>query len=388
MISPLLWTTAVTGRGPDEHGVADFVVEGADGKAAPISSAFRKAPALWEILTAAGQGSGFVNFWATQPPEAIDGVLVSDVADRLLSEPDRKLPLPAGLAAPRSFLDDQVGEMYTTDTLPVGPDSRLRPGAHGRGDRRGATLLARAGAAGRMESRPPRGFRSEDADPGLPAQERHARREPGADDAGPARGPRPGNGRRLLPRAGRGGAQLPAPRAAAAPPGPRRRAGALLRRRGELLPGARRRRRPPGRRRRSGHRGHPPLRPRLPLGGPPPDRRGAVRAGAAGRMAPAARGLPRRRRTGAAQRGRSAAHHVRDHADDPRAAGRATRRVDAGPGAGRPARARGRRPPARAADPVVGGARSPAPVRGRVGGGSRGGPAADGRSAARTRLRR
>lgn len=119
MISPLLWTTAVTGRGPDEHGVADFVVQGADGKALPISSAFRKAPALWEILTAAGQGSGFVNFWATQPPESVDGVLVSDVADRLVSEPDRTLPLPAGLAAPRSFLDDLAAELYTTDTFPA-----------------------------------------------------------------------------------------------------------------------------------------------------------------------------------------------------------------------------------------------------------------------------
>lgn len=119
MISPLLWTTAVTGRGPDEHGIADFVVAGADGKAKPISSAFRKAPALWEILTTAGQPSGFVNFWATQPPEEIDGVLVSDVADRMISEPDRKLPLPAGLASPRTFLDDLAGQLYTTDTLPA-----------------------------------------------------------------------------------------------------------------------------------------------------------------------------------------------------------------------------------------------------------------------------
>ncbi|MCU0231255.1 MAG: alkaline phosphatase family protein, partial [Acidobacteria bacterium] len=42
IVSPLLWTTAVTGRTPDEHGVADFVVESAAGKAIPIPSGFRK----------------------------------------------------------------------------------------------------------------------------------------------------------------------------------------------------------------------------------------------------------------------------------------------------------------------------------------------------------
>ena len=119
IVSPLLWTTAVTGRTPDEHGVADFVVENAAGKAIPIPSGFRKVPALWEILGAADQPSGFANFWATQPAEEVQGVLVSDVADRILSEPGRKPTLPAGTASPRSFLEQRIGSFYTTDTLPA-----------------------------------------------------------------------------------------------------------------------------------------------------------------------------------------------------------------------------------------------------------------------------
>ncbi len=119
MVSPMLWTTAITGRGPDEHGIADFVVSEPDGDIVPIPSGFRTAPALWEILTAAGQPSGFVNFWATQPAEAIDGVLVSDMADRLIGEPGRPASFPAGIATPRSFLEADLARYATTDTLPA-----------------------------------------------------------------------------------------------------------------------------------------------------------------------------------------------------------------------------------------------------------------------------
>ncbi|MCU0224446.1 MAG: alkaline phosphatase family protein [Acidobacteria bacterium] len=119
IVSPLLWTTAVTGRTPDEHGVADFVVTSAEGKVIPIPSGFRTAPALWEILGAADQSSGFANFWATQPAEEVQGVLVSDVADRVLGDHDRKPGLPPGTASPRSFLEERIERFYTTDTIPA-----------------------------------------------------------------------------------------------------------------------------------------------------------------------------------------------------------------------------------------------------------------------------
>ncbi|HXU11606.1 MAG TPA: alkaline phosphatase family protein, partial [Candidatus Binatia bacterium] len=48
MISPLLWTTMVTGVGPDAHGVADFqALDPATGRRVPISSRFRRVKALW-----------------------------------------------------------------------------------------------------------------------------------------------------------------------------------------------------------------------------------------------------------------------------------------------------------------------------------------------------
>jgi len=78
-LSPLLWTTAVTGRPPDEHGVLDFFMsDSSSGALVPISSHFRKVRALWNILTEAGMSVGVVAWWATWPAEPVEGVLVSD----------------------------------------------------------------------------------------------------------------------------------------------------------------------------------------------------------------------------------------------------------------------------------------------------------------------
>jgi tetratricopeptide (TPR) repeat protein len=78
-LSPLLWTTVVTGRPPDEHGVVDFVMlDPATGAQTPITSSFRRVKALWNILTEAGMAVGVVGWWATWPAEPVEGVLVSD----------------------------------------------------------------------------------------------------------------------------------------------------------------------------------------------------------------------------------------------------------------------------------------------------------------------
>jgi len=65
MISPLLWTTVATGKGPDEHGVADFsVVEAKTGTKVPIGSGYRKVPAVWNILSEFGRSR---RWWAGGP---------------------------------------------------------------------------------------------------------------------------------------------------------------------------------------------------------------------------------------------------------------------------------------------------------------------------------
>ncbi|HET6373746.1 MAG TPA: alkaline phosphatase family protein, partial [Candidatus Polarisedimenticolia bacterium] len=78
-LSPLLWTTIATGKPPEQHGIIDFLVRDARTRQmVPISSTFRKVPALWNIYTRAGRTADFIAWWATWPAETINGHLVSD----------------------------------------------------------------------------------------------------------------------------------------------------------------------------------------------------------------------------------------------------------------------------------------------------------------------
>ncbi|HZN03408.1 MAG TPA: alkaline phosphatase family protein, partial [Candidatus Polarisedimenticolia bacterium] len=79
MLSPILWTTAATGRPPEAHGVIDFLVrDQSTGKPTPVSSRARKVKALWNILGDVGKTSAFVGWWATWPAEQVEGTIVSD----------------------------------------------------------------------------------------------------------------------------------------------------------------------------------------------------------------------------------------------------------------------------------------------------------------------
>jgi len=60
LLSPVVWTTIVTGRTPQDHGVLDFVEAAGDGHAVPITSARRRVAALWNIATAFDRSSGFI----------------------------------------------------------------------------------------------------------------------------------------------------------------------------------------------------------------------------------------------------------------------------------------------------------------------------------------
>lgn len=71
--SPVIWTTIVTGRGADRHGIHDFTLDGV-----PYSSNSRTDWALWEILPLFAQRSAFHYWWASWPAEEIDGRVVTD----------------------------------------------------------------------------------------------------------------------------------------------------------------------------------------------------------------------------------------------------------------------------------------------------------------------
>ena len=108
MISPLLWTTLATGKGPDIHGVADFTVsEARTGKRAPISSRYRRVKTLWNILSDLDRRSAVVGWWASYPADHVQGYLVSDRVAALSLLPGREnLARQSGYSYPADYLQE------------------------------------------------------------------------------------------------------------------------------------------------------------------------------------------------------------------------------------------------------------------------------------------
>ena len=78
-LSPLLWTSMLTGLSPLEHGILDFSrFAPGSGLREPIGSEDRRAPAIWNALTWAGKRVNLLGLWATHPAEPVDGIVVSD----------------------------------------------------------------------------------------------------------------------------------------------------------------------------------------------------------------------------------------------------------------------------------------------------------------------
>lgn len=86
-LSPLVWTTMMTGVSPIEHGILDFTRIAPDGVREPITSGDRAVPAVWTMASMAGKHVAVFGLWATYPAEEVNGVLVSD---RLFSFQDAR----------------------------------------------------------------------------------------------------------------------------------------------------------------------------------------------------------------------------------------------------------------------------------------------------------
>jgi predicted AlkP superfamily phosphohydrolase/phosphomutase len=106
-LSPVIWTTIVTGKPPEEHGIKAFTTTRVGGVRAalpklhnakgtgflalyqalarrgqifesPITSTSRRVPAFWTIATAYRSPLDVLNWWATWPAEPILGRMVSE----------------------------------------------------------------------------------------------------------------------------------------------------------------------------------------------------------------------------------------------------------------------------------------------------------------------
>jgi predicted AlkP superfamily phosphohydrolase/phosphomutase/tetratricopeptide (TPR) repeat protein len=79
VLSPMLWTSIATGKRADKHGIFGFTEPLSDGTGiGPVRSTSRKCKAIWNILSQNGLRSNIVGWFASDPPEPIDGVMVTD----------------------------------------------------------------------------------------------------------------------------------------------------------------------------------------------------------------------------------------------------------------------------------------------------------------------
>jgi Tfp pilus assembly protein PilF len=78
-LSPIVWTSMMTGVSPSEHRILDFTrFSPVSGEKEPITSDERRAPALWNMATYGGRTSATFGLWATYPAERVSGLVVSD----------------------------------------------------------------------------------------------------------------------------------------------------------------------------------------------------------------------------------------------------------------------------------------------------------------------
>lgn len=106
-ISPALWATMATGVPRSVHGIVNFVVRRPGSyetvEAGPLD---RRAPALWELVGAAGGSSAVISWFGSYPAEPIAGYYVSKRFDPENLEP--------GQVHPSDFADRLAAEARVT----------------------------------------------------------------------------------------------------------------------------------------------------------------------------------------------------------------------------------------------------------------------------------
>jgi len=139
LVSPVLWTTIATGRRPADHGISSFKEAGdVAGAKQPVTSTMRRVQALWNIASEAGRRVAVVGWWATWPPETVNGAVVSDrTCYHLLFEKGQQGQLairdavyPPGLAeriAPMIRRPSDIGEEEAGRFITVPAEELARP---------------------------------------------------------------------------------------------------------------------------------------------------------------------------------------------------------------------------------------------------------------------
>ena len=114
------WTTMLTGVNAGRHGMWDFCERDESGyRLRMVNGSYRRAPAVWDYLTAANRSMGIVNVPFTWPAPAVNGFSIAglDAASR-----------ERGLAHPEAILSDlrrRYGKLELDHELPLDRDGHI-----------------------------------------------------------------------------------------------------------------------------------------------------------------------------------------------------------------------------------------------------------------------
>jgi predicted AlkP superfamily phosphohydrolase/phosphomutase len=77
-LSDVVWTSIATGKSMLKHGIVDWFYINKNKIQVPYSSSNKRTPAIWEMMDEKGRSSVVLSWRVTDPPDAIQGVMVSD----------------------------------------------------------------------------------------------------------------------------------------------------------------------------------------------------------------------------------------------------------------------------------------------------------------------
>ncbi|MCX7696481.1 MAG: alkaline phosphatase family protein [Bacteroidales bacterium] len=104
-LSPMLWTSIVTGKRADKHGILGFLeLDPISASVRNISSGSRKTRTIWNILHYAGYRQVVVNWWPSHPVEPIRGYMVSHHFNTPIMRPGELWKVPAHSVHPREMV--------------------------------------------------------------------------------------------------------------------------------------------------------------------------------------------------------------------------------------------------------------------------------------------
>lgn len=129
-LSPMLWTSIVTGKMAYHHGVAGFTeVDPRNGAIVPVSAATRKCRTLWEMLAEHGYKGHVVNWFATQGERDLPGKVVSNMFGHLPDVAPDSDPASWPAPPPGTFWPPELGDLLREDRVSrhdLDPDQVIR----------------------------------------------------------------------------------------------------------------------------------------------------------------------------------------------------------------------------------------------------------------------